>query len=247
MKLFIKKILQKLLGYHNYLYVFAIYIILTLKWNKKEKDFLYFLKLLPKKGIILDIGANIGVMSVYLSKKLPESKIFAFEPVPTNIKVLKKIIKYYKLPNVKIFEFALGNYDGETEMILPIISNVKMQGLSYVKQENNYYPNDNGGIKYTVPIKRLDSLEELINVKLPITGIKIDVENFEYFVLLGGKELIQKHHPVIYAELWNNKNKDNSLALLQELGYKAKVLINKKLKNYNKDIDKTQNFFFIPE
>ena len=60
MKTFVKYILQKILGLKTYLYVFARFIIVKLKWDKKEKDFFHFLKLLPDNGIVLDLGANIG-------------------------------------------------------------------------------------------------------------------------------------------------------------------------------------------
>ena len=46
-----------------------------------------------------------------------------------------------------------------------------------------------------------------------IGAIKMDVENFEYFVLEGGKELIKKHKPIIYTELWENQNREKCFQL----------------------------------
>ena len=70
MKTFIKYILQKILGLKTYLYVFAIFVIVKIRWDKKEKDFFHFMKLIKDEGVILDLGANIGVTSYYLAKKL---------------------------------------------------------------------------------------------------------------------------------------------------------------------------------
>lgn len=42
MKNFTKYILQKLLGFRNYLFVFCLFKIKTLHSDKNEKDFLYF-------------------------------------------------------------------------------------------------------------------------------------------------------------------------------------------------------------
>lgn len=39
-------------------------------------------------GVILDIGAHVGVVSIFLSKRYPRCKIVAFEPVPANFERL---------------------------------------------------------------------------------------------------------------------------------------------------------------
>ncbi len=52
----------------------------------------------------------------------------------------------------------------------------------------------------------------------------MDVENFEYFVLEGGKELLKKHNPIIYTELWENENREKCFQLIKELDYEIKVL-----------------------
>lgn len=245
-KLLIKRVLQKCLGYEKYLYIFAKYIIATLKWNRKEGDFLHFVKLLPKQGIILDLGANIGVMSFFLCKSLPSSQIIAFEPLNSNIITLKKIIKKYKLTNIKVCEYALGDYSGEAEMILPVTNKVKMQGLSHIKHSSI---NDNNfGPTFKVKVKRLDDIDELfLDNILPVTGIKIDVENFEYFVLKGGENLLKKYMPIVYCELWDNENRYKCFNLMITLGYTINVLINNKLVRFEKEFHKTQNFFFIPQ
>ncbi len=64
------------MGFRTYLYVFAIFKIKTLRSDPKEKDFFHFLSLLKDgKGAVLDIGANIGIMTVHLARKLPNSTV----------------------------------------------------------------------------------------------------------------------------------------------------------------------------
>lgn len=245
MKSFIKKTLQVLLGFDNYLFLFSIFIIKTLRWNKNESDFLYFIAKIPEGGIVLDIGANIGIMSVHLSKKLKSSHIYAFEPVPVNFKALQRIIRFYHLDNVTILNFALGNKKGSLEMIMPVVNKVKMQGLSHVIHES--IETFNEGKKINVNVITLDQFEHDLQPDRHITAIKMDVENFEYFVLEGGKELIAKHRPVIYTELWDNENRNKCFELIKQFKYTIQVLINNKLVDYNMDLHTTQNFFFIPE
>jgi FkbM family methyltransferase len=242
MKNKIKHVLQNLLGFDTYLFVFSIFTILKLKWDKKEKDFIHFLKLIPDNGNILDIGANIGIMTVHLGRQFTQSTVFSFEPVPNNIKALKKIIKFFKVKNVTIFEYALGDTNGNIEMVMPIIKSVKEQGLSHVVHET--ITEFNEGQKYSVPIYMLDSIAEINNNK-PVTGIKLDVENFEYYVLKGAENTLLKYKPVIYCELWDNDNRYRTFDFVTSLGYSIKVLINNNLVDYNKEKHNKQYFFFI--
>jgi FkbM family methyltransferase len=244
MKTFIKYILQKILGLKTYLYVFARFIIVKLRWDKNEKDFFHFMKLIPEGGIILDLGANIGVTSYHLAKNFPLSTIFSFEPLTLNMNTLKRIKKKFKLENIKEFQVAVGEKPGTLEMVMPVINNVPMHGLSHVIHEENTENND--GFKYNVPVICLDDFDELKQLKKPVTAMKIDVENFEYFVLKGGEKLIAKDRPVIYCELWENDNRKNCIELLANLGYSALVLQKKELIPIENATVEKHNFFFLP-
>lgn len=242
MKTLVKFVLQKILGFKNYLFIFSLYVVATLKRDRKEGDFLYFVGLLPDNSTVLDIGANIGVMSVHLARKLPASEIFSFEPVPENLSTLRRLIRFFKLTNVKIFDFALGNYDGTAEIILPEHNHVKFHGLSHIKDVEG--SEGDQGLKYIVPIHKLDTIAELQTLTKPLSGIKIDVENYEYNVLEGARELIIRYKPIIYAELWENHNRTKCLQLMDEIGYQTFILQKGNLVIFDRDKHHTQNFFF---
>ncbi len=203
---------------------------------------MYFLEFIPPGGIVLDIGANIGVMTYYLAQK-KDTSVLAFEPIPHNYAVLERVITHFKLKNVQLFKCALGNEKREIEMVMPVIGSVKMQGLSHVVHES--IEENNTGEIYKVQQKKLDDLSEMVSASKPVTAIKMDVENFEYFVLDGAKELLKKHKPIIYCELWDNENRNKCFELVKNLGYSIKVLEKGQLVPYTKEIV-TQNFFFIP-
>lgn len=236
----VKEFLQKTLGFNNFLYLFSIVTIHRLKY---EEEFHYFNNMIEDDGIILDIGANIGTMTTLIAKKCRNAKIYSFEPIPENIKALKRVVDRYKLKNVTIFEAALGEENGELKMVMPIIDNVKMQGLSHVLEESSNEETESGNV-YSVPVYKLDNLKELKTGE-KITAIKIDVENFEYNVLKGGEQTLRNHKPVIYCELWEHEKKYITIGFLKELGYKVQIYENKKLVDY-KDQTST-NFFFVPE
>jgi len=244
MKTFAKYILQNLLGFKAYLYVFALFVIVKIRWDKKERDFFHFLELIPDGGLVLDLGANIGVTSYHLSKKLPNSMIFSFEPLQLNMDTLKRIKNKFKLNNIKEFQVAVGQTNGTLKMIMPVINKVPMHGLSYVIQEESLGKNE--GIKYTVPVVSLDKFDGLKNTTEKITAIKIDVENFEYFALKGGEKLLSKNKPIIYCELWDNENRKRCISFINNLAYSAFVLYKRELVPIEKAAIEKHNFFFIP-
>jgi FkbM family methyltransferase len=222
-----------------------LFIIRKLKWDRNEKDFLHFLKLLPEEGIALDVGANLGVMSYHLSRSFPRQKIYAFEPIPYNFNNLEKIRKRFKLHNLKIFQIALGEEAGELEMILPMERSVRFHGLAHVR-ENAARETEAGEI-FHCPVERLDQFTPLKSEGKKITGIKIDVENFEYHVLKGAEGLLEEHKPLIYCELWDNENRRKTISFLENIGYKTLVLDKRELKLFDPVNHSTQNFFFLPK
>lgn len=239
MKNFIKYILQKVLGLHNYLYLFARFVILKLPYDKNERDFLKFIDLIDDGSNVLDIGANIGVMTCYFSRKLPKSTVHSFEPIPDNFKVLLRVKQQLRLLNVKTYAFALGDKNGQVNMIMPESNKVYFHGLSHVEKVDG----ENKGHVYAADIKRLDDLDYFKDGK--ISAIKIDVEEYEFNVLLGGERLINKNRPIIYCELWESENRTKSLDFISKLNYKVFVNQDKRLKEFVGQRG-YQNFFFIP-
>ncbi|MBI9055018.1 MAG: FkbM family methyltransferase [Bacteroidales bacterium] len=215
-------------------------MIIKLPWDRNEKDFIRFLRLInvEKSGDVLDIGANIGVMTYHFAKKFKNSTVHSFEPMPINYRNLKRIVKRFKLVNVKNYSYALGNEEGSIQMIMPENKKVYFHGLSHVVNKNN-----EKGLLVNADIKRLDDIEELSDFK--IKAIKIDVEDFEYLVLKGGEKLINKNRPLIYAELWDSKNKVQSFNLLTGLDYKCYINNKNHLEEYTTQ-QGFQNYFFIP-
>ena len=234
-----------MLGLKTYLYVFARFVIFKLRWDKKEKDFFHFLKLFPDEGLILDLGANIGVTSYHLSKRFPKSTIFSFEPLTLNMDTLKRIKQRFNLNNIKEFQVAVGNKPGYLEMVMPVINNVPMHGLSHVIHEDNKEFNE--GMKYKVPVVCLDSFAEINQPGKRITAMKIDVENFEYFVLKGAERIITENQPVIYCELWENENRKKCIDFLNNLKYSAFILHKNELLLFGETNIEKHNFFFIPQ
>lgn len=229
-----RRMAQRVLGFSRYLFVFAIFNINRIKIFRSEKGFRFFMGLIPAEGSILDIGANIGINTVILAQKFPRAVVHAFEPVAENYAALEKVVTYYKLTNVHLHNTALGDQAGRAAMVMPEYKGSKMQGWSRMKENEN-----TGGETFMVPIARLDDFH-LQN----ITALKIDVENFEYFVLKGGSEMIRNNKPIVFCELWNDDRKQKCFELMKGLGYEIKILRGDELVLYvGEDV---LDYFFIP-
>jgi FkbM family methyltransferase len=244
MKLRLKALLQRVLGLEMYLFLFSLFKIVTLKWDRVEGDFNYLVSLIDDTGVAIDAGANIGIMTVLFARKLRNGVVYAFEPMPLNFVTLQKIIAWFGLKNVVAYDYALGDETKQVEMVMPVNGSVRLQGISHVVQKDEHTEGD----RVRVACKRLDDVDMLFASQIRITAIKIDVEGYEYFVLNGARRLINTYRPIIYCELTANDHYQKCLDLLVELKYDIKVLKDNNLDLFDPKTHLIQgNFFFIPQ
>lgn len=64
-----------------------------------------------KDMVIMDVGANIGVVTQYMRDHA--KKVYAIEPSPEHFEALKQNKEYNKWDNVELFNLALADKDGE--------------------------------------------------------------------------------------------------------------------------------------
>lgn len=168
-----------------------------------------------KNEVLLDIGANIGNHSVFLSSMF--KKVYAFEPNPITYQVLKINAEYAcKNKNIEVFNFGLS----ETEDTLPFLVNTLNIGGSAIVSKDY-----NASDTISVSVKPLDGLKDI--EKEDISLIKIDVEGHELDVLKGAKKtLISKKPAIIFeqgeAEIYNGSSQ--VIDYLKELGYEFYVI-----------------------
>lgn len=243
LKSYIKRFFHSLLGFERFLYYFSLFKIFTLRSDKNERSIFLFINELKRRnptGILLDIGANIGIMCGVMARNTTYF-IYAFEPLPLNYTILDKVITRLEISTrVMVYKMALGNYDGTCEMVLPVVDKVKMHGLSHVLDPAITEFNE-GEKSARIPIAKLDTLLQ----HEPVAGIKMDVENFEFEVLKGAEQLLRKQKPIIYTELWDNENRQQCFTFLRGLGYQSFYNQNQSLVPFEGNNCKGQTFVFI--
>jgi FkbM family methyltransferase len=243
MKRRLKVFLQRGLGFHRYLVLHSIFVALTMRFRSNEGSVLQFISRLPADGNILDIGANVGTMSLLFARRCPRGTVFAFEPIPENYRAAKAVLRLFRIKNAKLFQLGLGEREESVTMIMPNAGpNVRLEGLSHVVDPNRQTAEE--GTFYTVRLVALDEFAELGGVRF--AAMKIDVEDHERFVLRGGRNLIARDRPLIYCELWGVENKGECFAMLEALDYQAFVAVNDGLLPYDPASHSQVNFFFVP-
>lgn len=242
MKSIIIKLLHQLLGYDRYLRAFSIFKIQTLGWDSRKSDFIFFENTLSDHAHIVVIGACTGITTVPLVKKIATRTVYAYEPLQSNCNALRQVIRHYNLKNVQVFQTGLGNTKEEKEIILPVVSGIKKQGLAHIKDKS--ITGYEKGISEKITIHRLDDRSELQHV--PIEGIKLVAENFEYEILEGARELIKKNKPLIYCELWQNEKRQRVMDLMASFQYTVLYHNGTALVPYKPGSYAGKNFFFTP-
>ncbi|GAA2487516.1 hypothetical protein GCM10010393_18570 [Streptomyces gobitricini] len=69
---------------------------------------------LPPDAVVFDVGANIGLYSLFVRTVCPDATIHAFEPLPPVFEKLERNMAAYGVP-AKLFPCALSDGDGEVD------------------------------------------------------------------------------------------------------------------------------------
>ncbi len=194
---------------------------------------------------IIDIGANVGLMTLQFAKLVPQGKVYSFEPTFYALDRLKKNLSLNETiaKNVTV----INSFVSEKSDINPNIiafSSWKVNG----EREVNDHPVHLGTPKSTagVPAISLDDFTE-INAIEKIDFIKIDTDGHEFEVFKGAKKAIAKYRPKIIFEIglyvMDEKNISFSYYFnyFNDLNYKlvdTKTEVQITLDNYKKYIPK---------
>jgi FkbM family methyltransferase len=160
-----------------------------------EPDTVSLLRLLcGSDSHVLDVGANIGMTALALSRACSRGQVAAIEPVSRTFRYLKQNVIKAGVPNVKVFNFALGSGEGS----------VLMQGhpsnfaCSFVA--DNYTIPAKDHFSQRVPVKRLDDIFPSLSLDR-VDFMKVDVEGFELEVFAGAREIINTYRPIVFLEM----------------------------------------------
>ena len=157
-----------------------------------------FLKV-KNDGVILDIGANVGLMTLQFAKMVPHGKVISFEPTFYALERLKKNLSLN--PTLASNVEVVNSFVSEKSDINPGI-------VAYSSWKVN---GERGAQDHPVHLGTPKSAEGVPSVSLNdyvnkaglkrIDFIKIDTDGHEYEVFKGAAEAIAKFRPKIIFEI----------------------------------------------
>jgi FkbM family methyltransferase len=199
---------------------------LLTKWRAdtlftKEPHTIDWLNQIKPKEILLDIGANVGMYTIYAGL-VREATVYALEPEAQNYNLLNMNIKRNKLDHL-VSAYCLGASDTDTFDYV-FIGNLSAGDANHAVGEplnwelQNF--SDNIAFAQGCITFKIDTLVE--TNKLPIPDyIKIDVDGFEHKVIEGAIETLKnKKIKSVIIELSPHLAEHMALVeILQNLGF----------------------------
>ena len=186
----------------------------------EPNEFAYLDEIIKPDMKIVDIGANIGLYTIWMAKRIQDGgEVIALEPSSREFKRLEQNIILNDLDNVTMLKTGA--------------SDSRRSGKLHISNDNEPGLNTLGEITYSnideiaiedIALNKVDNI--LSDLKIGhVDIIKIDVEGHEYFALQGMEDTLKRDHPILILEINEESlDKQNCSAsqifrFLQDLGY----------------------------
>jgi FkbM family methyltransferase len=183
--------------------------------NRELQSMVLFSQLISPGMLVIEVGGHIGFISNFFSHLVgAKGRVIVFEPGGNNLPYTRKNLQ--TLTNVTLEEKGVGNFDGHMDFFEDSLTgqnNSFVENFSGLESNKQIAYVDVSVARRKVEIVKLDTY---LSNQVP-GFIKIDVEGFEYEVLLGASSIL-KHHPILMVEI--QAKQDEIYHLLSSLGFR---------------------------
>ncbi len=178
-------------------------------WAKKEIQLIE--SFLRPGDVALDIGANIGLMTLFMARAVGgEGRVYAFEPAPENVNLLEKNISLNNHKNVTVVPQAVSDKSGHLKLFLSDFNpgdhriynpEEKIKQADFHGSQAVYDKLIDKREVIEVPVTSIDDF--LKNHPGLIAFIKMDVQGAEGGVIMGAVETLKKNLNIkLMTEFW---------------------------------------------
>jgi len=167
-----------------------------------------FSSTLKTTDVVYDIGANVGFYTLLAATHC--AFVYAFEPLSTNVKYLRRHLDLNKIRNCRVIDVAVSANNGWAPF-----ATVSSRFEGRLSPEG----------KTLVETASIDSIISQLKLRPP-SVLKIDIEGAEQDCLLGAVETLRNYKPVIFLAIHGNQAEKDCLGLLAEIGYRHQLLPN---------------------
>jgi FkbM family methyltransferase len=147
-------------------------------------------KILFQGAVTVDVGANIGIYSEFLSRRVgPTGLVHSFEPSPDNFRLLSNATR--RLSNVRLTQAVVGERSGQCKLYISDKLNV----------DHRAYRAD-GDSRRAIPIQMV-ALDDYFKSGQRVDLVKIDIQGYELHALRGAQRVLQENPDIsLLLELW---------------------------------------------
>ncbi|MGH3546894.1 MAG: FkbM family methyltransferase [Pseudonocardiaceae bacterium] len=188
-------------------------------------------------AFVVDVGANVGLFSLYVKAKYPNARILAFEPMPSTHRALRANLEHHKVDGVIAIEQALGA-KWEPEVTFTFYRDIPGNSTRYPEHKDRtweliaglpesivhaFFGNEGfavaerllqGKLEVEVSVDRLSDVLARYETPEIIDLVKIDVEGAELDVLGGIDETDWARIRQLVAEV---QDLDGELSAVRDL------------------------------
>lgn len=197
-------------------------ILLSSTWEDVERAFVSTLDL-EEEGVVIDVGANIGIYTVMLARSHPKLKVIAIEASPKIFDRLRINCNLNNLSNVTLLNYAITDKDNsiaelyERDSMSTILKDFLVDfGISGDKNGKGI---SRSVIKREIKTRTLDSIIQSMNLT-KVSLLKLDIEGAEMLALEGAAgSLSQKKIKNMLIEYHSVQNYDRLLDTMEQYGY----------------------------
>lgn len=153
----------------------------------------------PEDGVIVDVGANIGLFTATLLERRPKAKAICFEPVESFCERCRE--RFAGNPNVRVEHLALGNKNERATIYKPT-HNPGGNSLVRIQVEKYTSKNRVSWEREEVSVRVFDDWARDAGIQR-VDLVKTDTEGHDYAVLQGVLPFLERtgQRPVILSEL----------------------------------------------
>jgi len=196
---------------------------------------------------VIDVGANIGVYTKYLSELVGiHGRVYSVEPIPLTFEILCSNVRKLGLKNVELINYAISDTNGSVTMEIPLYES---GGESFYRARIMKRNTNSSLRRVSVESKTIDYL--FSELAYNISFIKCDVEGHELNCIKGAMKVIEKSKPAWLIEISGDPDSLKSTSyeifkLLNKEGYEAYWFDGISLNKWRSD-DKIVNYFFLTQ
>ena len=186
----------------------------------EPNEFCLLSRLLKLGLTFIDIGANMGLYTLFAAHRVGESScVLAIEPSTREMQTLKDNVEQNAFGNVRLYPTALSDGASEVELLVARLQNSGHNTLGA------FGYNTTLDHKEKARAMRLDELVQSETLSR-VDVVKMDIEGAELAALRGAGETLERFRPVVLLELSDRAPHHQSstsadvLALLTQHGYR---------------------------